>query len=230
MIILLSKSSLHDRYSSWLRRLNADIHLSDAYSKGTSSLQKKIRRCSGILLTGGSDMSPSMYGKPGEIKRCKGIDEKRDALEMELIETALKENIPLLGICRGIQMINVVCKGTLIVDIPADHGDKIMHFGKSDVYHEISTVRDSILYQYGKALRFTVNSSHHQALDLLGEGLIPVARSDDNLVESVQLKPGYAHPFFLGVQWHPERMEVNHPMADAIGKAFLKHAAASGRG
>jgi len=104
MIILLSKSSLHDNYSSWLRRLNPGIHLSNAYTKSEPSLKKLLLHCSGILLTGGADINPSRYGKSIEINRCEGIDDKRDTLELEMIDAAIKYKIPLLqsaGITDG---------------------------------------------------------------------------------------------------------------------------------
>jgi len=224
MIILLSKSSLNDNYSSWLRRLNPHIHLSDAYMKSNLSLNKLIMRCSGILLTGGADINPARYGQTMEISRCESLDDVRDELELKLVAASLEKRIPLLAICRGLQMINIYFNGTLVVDIPSDYGKRVEHRNKTDVNHNITIAIDSDLYKYGLACEYVVNSSHHQSISSIGSSLIPVAWSDDNLVEAVQLNPQLDHPFFIGVQWHPERMKVNHPMSGDIGRAFLRKA------
>jgi putative glutamine amidotransferase len=224
MIILLSKSSLNDNYSAWLRRLDPDIHLSDAYTKSNLSLNKLILRCSGILLTGGADIDPARYGQTMETGRCERIDDLRDELEMKLVAAALDNRIPLLAICRGVQMINIYFNGTLVVDIASDYGKRVEHRNKTDVNHSITIAKDSDLYKYGLACEYMVNSSHHQAISSIGSSLIPVAWSDDNLVEAVQLNPQLDHPFFIGVQWHPERMEMSHPMSENIGRAFLRKA------
>jgi putative glutamine amidotransferase len=224
MIILLSKSSLNDNYSSWLRRLNPDIHMSDAYMKSNLSLNKLILRCSGIILTGGADINPARYGQATEINRCESIDDQRDEMELKLIAAAFENRIPLLAICRGMQIINISFNGTLVVDIPSDLGKKVEHRNKADVNHRITIAKDSDLYQYGRASELIVNSSHHQAILTIGSNLIPVAWSDDGLIEAVQLNGFLSHPFFTGVQWHPERMEVSHPMSGIIGRAFLRKA------
>ena len=224
MIILLSKSTLNDQYAQWLKSLGRKIQLKDAYSENNESLDEMIKHCSGIVLTGGSDINPERYGRASESDRCEKIDNIRDELEMNLIATALTHKIPLLAICRGVQIINIYFNGTLVIDIPSDYGKKVEHRNKADVYHGITIAKDSDLYRYSRYHKFKVNSSHHQAIGLLGRNLIPVAWSEDDLVEAVQLTRRLSHPFFLGVQWHPERMKLNHPMSGGIGRAFLQKA------
>lgn len=224
MIILLSKSSLKDNYAIWLKNLHPDIHLKDAFSEGNDSPDRIIHNCSGILLTGGADINPARYGQAGETNRCENIDDARDGLELKLIAAALDNSIPLLSICRGVQIINVFFNGTLIIDIPSDYGKKVEHRNKTDVNHAVTIAKESALSGCGPSDHYIVNSSHHQAIGSLGKNLLPVAWSNDDLVEAVQLDHSISHPFFLGVQWHPERMEINHPMSGAIGMAFLQKA------
>jgi putative glutamine amidotransferase len=225
MILLLSKSSLSDNYSRWLRSLNPEIQLADAYRAGPAALESLLRKCSGMVLTGGSDINPSLYGNQGEINRCEGIDNKRDQLEIFLVEIALDRKIPILAICRGIQVINTYFSGKLYVDIASDLKQKDIHRGRKDVFHSISITTDSGLFKHTGCQTATVSSSHHQALKEIGNGLIPVARAEDGITEAVELDPSYRHPFFTGVQWHPERMDIMNPMSGKIGRIFLEKTA-----
>ena len=224
MLVVLSRSSLTDNYALWLQRLYPGIELADAYSAGIGTLDEALKLCSGILLTGGADVHPSWYGQAAEASRCKGIDEKLDQLEFDLVKTALDRKLPLLAICRGIQIVNIRFRGSLIVDIPSDYGNTVIHRDKEDVYHAVTVAKDSNLFRYGMASHFVVNSSHHQAIKTPGEGLVPVSWSDDGLVEAIELDRRFAHPFFTGVQWHPERLDIAHPMSGPVGEAFLQKA------
>ena len=221
MLVVLSRSSLKDNYALWLRRLYPDIELTDACSADKKSLDNALQQCSGILLTGGADVNPARYGKEKEVSRCDGIDDKRDQVELDLVETALKRKIPLLAICRGLQLVNTFFKGSLIIDIPTDYGNRVEHRNKTDVFHAIRVSEDSALSAYGQAIHFIVNSSHHQAIKKPGKGLIPVAWSEDGLIEAIEIDPRFTHPFFIGIQWHPERMESGHLLSESIGRAFL---------
>jgi putative glutamine amidotransferase len=222
MLVVLSRSSLKDNYSLWLQRLYPGIDLADASSTGNGSLDEALKRCSGILLTGGADVHPSRYGKAAEASRCNGIDERLDQLELDLVKTAFERKLPLLAICRGIQIVNIRFRGSLIIDIPSDHGKTVIHRDTEDVFHIVTVAKDSDLFRCGKAFRFVVNSSHHQAIKTPGEGLVPVAWSEDGLIEAVELDQRFSHPFFTGVQWHPERMDLSHPMSGPVGEAFLQ--------
>jgi putative glutamine amidotransferase len=225
MLVVLSCSSLKDNYAIWLQHLYPGIELADASSAGKRPLAEALQHCSGILLTGGPDVHPSQYGMAAEASRCEGIDEKRDQLELDLVENALEKKIPLLAICRGIQLVNIGFRGSLIVDIPSDHGRTVIHHDKEDVFHAITVANDSELFTYGKDYHFVVNSSHHQAIKTPGEGLVPVSWSEDGLIEAIELDQRFSHPFFTGVQWHPERLDTLHPMSGPVGKAFLQKAA-----
>jgi putative glutamine amidotransferase len=190
------------------------------------NLKKQIKNLSGILFTGGGDINPSCYGIPAAVELCHGIDPRRDALELELLRFAWEMKIPLLGICRGMQILNVFFKGTLIPDISTGTTIPLLHqLEQGDSEHEVTLVKGTNMHALTKTDLGVVNSAHHQALAHIGKGLTAVAHSRDGLVEAVEIAHHVTHPFCMAVQWHPERMDICNPLSGLIGKAFL---AASG--
>jgi len=159
----------------------------------------------GLLLQGGADMAPESYGETPARPEWSG-DRARDVYEMELIELCLKADKPVLGVCRGAQVLNVALGGTLWQDIATQHPHGRVH-RDWDVYdrhaHDVELEPGSELSAwYGGARAGRINSVHHQGLRELGRGLVVEARSvPDGLVEAVRLTGG---PFAYGVQWHPE--------------------------
>ena len=157
----------------------------------------------GLLLSGGGDIDPALYGRTPD--GSNPPDPRRDESELPLCRAFLDAGKPILGICRGHQVINVVLGGTMIQDM----GEELNFFHRRpdtqspDRIHAVRADPGSILGRlYGTQTPFSVNSSHHQALDTLGEGLVVTARSEHGIVESVEL-PGRP---LLGVQFHPERL------------------------
>lgn len=168
----------------------------------------------GLLISGGVDIHPRYYGQ--EIDGSVGIDEARDAAEMELLRQFVEAKKPIMGICRGHQLINVFFGGSLIQHI--DTADD--HRGEGDAVHDVDSAEGAILTAlYGR--HFPVNSSHHQAVDRLGEGLHTVqVSSRDGVIE------GSEHdtlPIF-SVQWHPERTTLGRARPDTVdGGAIFKY-------
>lgn len=150
--------------------------------------------CDALLLPGGGDVDPARYGQ--ENRGSLGIDPERDALEFAALETALRRGLPVLGICRGCQLLNVALGGTLHQDIP----DHTALDEDVDRLHPSRTVDPVLTALYGE--EFIVNSSHHQAVDRPGEGFRPVQWAPDGTVEAIRHE---TLPLF-GVQWHPERL------------------------
>lgn len=151
----------------------------------------------GLFLSGGMDVSPLFYGQKA-LSVCGPTDGKRDQLENLLIRAFVRAGKPILGICRGCQMLNAFFGGTLFQDIYAQTGQEHPY----DSIHEVSAVPDSVLYAlFGR--RFTVNSLHHQAIRTLGTCLTPIAYAENALIVEA-----FVHQKLpiLGVQWHPERM------------------------
>lgn len=149
--------------------------------------------CAALLLPGGGDVHPRRYGEP--VLGSDHIDEERDARELELIALFKETGRPILGICRGIQVINVAFGGSLHQDIPGHAASP-----DGDACHGTRTADPELKALYGE--RFTVNSAHHQSVARLGDGLRAVQWADDGTVEAVRHE---RLPVF-GVQWHPERM------------------------
>jgi putative glutamine amidotransferase len=154
-------------------------------------------RTDGLILSGGGDLSPEYFGETARFDNLR-IDEVRDVFEIALAAAFLKLGKPIFGICRGIQLINVLLGGTLYQDLPVEKG--VVHSGGS-LLHEISTRPDSVLGRlFGE--RFPVNSLHHQAIRALGKGLRETAASADGVVEAVE----HESLPVLGCQFHPERI------------------------
>ena len=155
--------------------------------------------CDGLLLPGGGDIDPARYGQ--EPKGSEEPDPRRDQAELALVSQFISQGKPILGICRGVQMLNVALGGTLVQDIPTARNHK-RDPELGDRVHRVTVPRESFLYPlYGE--EFPVNSSHHQALDALGGGLRLAATSQkDGVPEAAE----WPERRIYGVQWHPERM------------------------
>jgi putative glutamine amidotransferase len=187
---------------------------------------EKIKQCQGLVLTGGEDVHPRFYNKPEYLDYCyqDDISEKRDEFELELLSYTQQQAIPLLGICRGLQIANVFFGGTLIPDIPSwgkfDHGK--LPDGK-DRYHEVLVNPDSWLRGILKTNTGGVNSNHHQSADKIGKGLIVSVLSPDGIAEAIERKHTADAAFLCLLQWHPERMKGPqcHSFVHNISDAFI---------
>ena len=162
----------------------------------------------GLLLSGGSDLHPSHYGEEPIPELSVTIPE-RDSFEMALLEVALRCGIPIFGICRGMQVLNVGLGGTLYQDIPAQYGrDFLKHrqtTPKWQATHEIKVDAASQISGIVEAGEIKVNSYHHQAISDLADGLVVSATSSDGIVEAVEYRD-LSERWLLGVQWHAEAM------------------------
>lgn len=220
--LAIGVSKLAPNYENWIKRLRSNADIVDLYTLSLTQALNSASRCSGILLSGGSDIHPGRYGRSIDIGYCQNVDERRDRLEKELIEIALHNRIPLLGICRGQQMINVAMRGTLYPDLKSSYKDVLPHSDVSgDVFHEIDIAKSSLLYRITGALTGEVNSAHHQAIKRIASGFITVANSKDGVIEAIEASESLDHPFLIAVQWHPERMDIDNPLSGKIGNAFL---------
>ena len=180
-----------------------------------------VNICDGLLFTGGQDVSPELYHeKPleGLVESCS----KRDAMEGIVLEKALAADKAVLGICRGIQYINVFLGGTLYQDLPSQHPSETEHHQTSPYdrpVHKVRIMEGSPLFSCLKVHRLDVNSYHHQAVKELAPGLEVMAVSTDDLIEAVFL-PGKR--FFWAVQWHPEYSYRTDENSRKIFRAFTQ--------
>ena len=183
------------------------------------AIGEMLRRIDGLLLSGGGDVDPALYGED-RLPLCGPIDPLRDRMEFSLCRRALDAGLPILAICRGVQVLNCVLGGTLYQDIAAQFGRAIRHpchETPRDGVHEVKLTAGTRLRAIAGLDRLTVNSRHHQAVKALGRGLIVSARAEDGLIEGVEL-PG--EKFAVGVQWHPESMSDRRKEAQALFLAF----------
>src|ERR1051325_9977773 len=155
-----------------------------------ASLARFAEIADGLLLTGGGDIDPARWGEPRHAKTDL-ISAERDELELERVtRQAIDTGVPLLAICRGLQVVNVALNGTLHQHVPDVFGDSIAHAqsgARHDASHEVTIEPGTLLADLSRAERLRVNSFHHQAIKDLGDGLKPVAWSEDKLVEAVEL-------------------------------------------
>lgn len=183
-----------------------------------------IPRLDGILFTGGGDIEPRQYGSESHPK-VSYVDPDRDRVELQLLEHVISSKMPFLGICRGIQLVNVALGGTLYVDIPSQLPGALKHDSGPDsprdyLTHEVQVSEGSHLANILGSEQLQVNSTHHQGVRELAPVIKPVAFSSDGLVEAIEL-PGYT--FGLAVQWHPEWLTAHAPMR-ALFRAFVQTA------
>jgi putative glutamine amidotransferase len=158
--------------------------------------------CHGLILAGGSDVDPALYGEEGH-PAIYGVDRVRDDAEVALVHLALAQQMPTLAICRGAQVLNVALGGTLHAHLPDLPGSTIAHRAEpyGGVTHAVALESGTHLARILGAGGGAPVSWHHQAIDRLGTGLRVAAHADDGCVEAVELPD---HPWFVGVQWHPE--------------------------
>jgi putative glutamine amidotransferase len=176
-----------------------------------------VGRLDGLVLTGGGDLDPAGYGAPAD-PRTTRVDPDRDQAELELLAAALAAGLPVLGICRGMQLLNVARGGTLCQHLPAEAGHTPAPgtFGSHQVRLAPGSRLASVLGQASGGSGLEVPTAHHQGIDRLGDGLVASAWAADGVIEAVELPPGPGrHPFTLAVQWHPEAGE-DHRLVSAL--------------
>lgn len=180
-----------------------------------------IRGLAGLLLPGGVDIDPNRYGQSPAVK-CGEIDPFWDELDFLAVGFALDQKLPILAICRGIQVLNVALGGSLVQDISSQISEPIKHTQEAPRWyatHDIVIQRSSLLGDIWKTDPMRVNSFHHQAVGAVGKGLRIVASAPDGVIEAVE---STEHPFVLGVQWHPELMVNHYPVAARIFQSFIQ--------
>ena len=225
--ISYSTINLHNYYT-WFERngLDVEVELIDL-----SFLQINVQEfdvCDGFILTGGDDVKPAFYSaKEDYPNRPPSFHPRRDTFETKLIEYAIDNNKPLLGICRGLQLINVFYGGKLIQDLAEEGNALHKSAGGTDKQHEVSIVQNTLLHNICNNTQGSVNSAHHQAAhpNFIGENLMENAWSgtENKVIEGLEFLDKSDRPFMLCVQWHPERIaEQANPLAGKILHCFLQ--------
>lgn len=213
----------YDNYAKWILAARENIEVIKLSHEQNNV--NKVEECNGIVFSGGEDVQPKFYGKPEYLSLLnpKEINEKRDDFEWQVIERSFSSQKPVLGICRGLQLINVFLGGTLIYDLPSVK-NKFVH-GKIngvDQRHAVNVLKDSLLYNITGSESGEINSAHHQSVDEPASELKVIANSD-SVIEGLEWKKPENKSWLLLVQWHPERMnDQQNPFASNIQREFIK--------
>lgn len=212
----LFRKYMKSKYTKSLETAGADVKWIEL-----DNIEKAVAQalsCDGLLLPGGADIDPQLYGQETN-EKCGKPNAVRDVAEPAILQAFLKTKKPVLAICRGIQLLNVCKGGTLLQDIKDKQQYKHMDFfSRSGSIHPVSVDKNSILYSILKTENIDVNSMHHQAIDKVGAELTVTAKSVDGYVEAIEL---CNYPFCIGVQWHPEHMSKKSAEQRKIFTAFV---------
>ena len=229
MIGIIAPLDRHSRLvldTIYLKRVKQAGGIPLVFDYDIDTLDDVLNVVHGVILTGGPDIHPKFYGEDPS-SHMRDVDLKRDLFEITLVRAAAEKGIPLLGVGRGAQVINVAFGGTLYQDVAAEIPRAVKHdweFSKvnpTDKVHDIRLKVDSKLYRIlrealdimGTTEVFLgVNSFHHQAIKKIGEGLKPVAHTVDGIIEAVEGKEG----FIIGVQWWAEYLDEMQPLFNAL--------------
>jgi putative glutamine amidotransferase len=228
LLIAISKErQKENKYSDWLYYQGIGFNFVDLSTYSLSEAMDVLARADALLLTGGNDIYPAWYGKEFDTARCGVFDRWRDTLEMMALSKAIELKMPVLGICRGLQLINVHQGGTLYIDLPSDKGTGDIHrrdsLGWSD--HLVWLQPETILAEMTDEYQQMVASNHHQGIEHLAPNLKPLAHSiEDNLIEAVGLGISAEKQFLMAVQWHPEWMDYSDELSRQIATRFLSEA------
>ena len=229
-----------DRYSGSLGLLQQGItqaYIESIYEAGgcpvlvplggpADTYVELVQRLDGVLFTGGGDVHPAAYASQPHPKVAY-VDKDRDRVEIDLLPLTVERRLPILGICRGLQVVNVALGGTLFEDIADQRPDSLKHdyspgYPRNYLAHAVHIKAGSLLAKVSGLQRVEVNSLHHQAVRHLAGGLTPTAYAPDGVLEALEL-PGY--PYGLAVQWHPEWLR-EQPGMRALFRSFIEAAEA----
>ena len=206
--ITQSDSKFH-LYAPWMKAEDENIEIITL--SYTEQNFEDLNKCDGIVLSGGIDTHPKFYNNqrtqyplsPEE------FNETRDLFELKIFEQSQKKELPILAICRGMQLVNIALGGNLIQDL--EEKGKENHRKQNefdDGIHEVYVNKKSLLYKISGVEKGKVNSAHHQGLGTIANVLMVSAVSTDDVPEAIEYKDKIQKPFFLGVQWHPERLKI----------------------
>jgi len=180
------------------------------FSNNMENIKEYTDKIQGIIFTGGEDISPLVYNED-PLKEVECIIEERDRFELELFKEVYEKQIPILAICRGLQLINIALGGNLYQDInyqiPNSYGHAPKNTSRHNLYHSVKIKKDSKLFDIFKTEDLKVNSFHHQSIKKLGNDLKITALSNDGIIEAIE---STNEKFLVAVQWHPENLVEHH--------------------
>lgn len=190
------------------------------YTEEPAIIGEMAASCDGLLLSGGGDIDPTLFGEE-PIPGLGEIVPVRDEMEILLIREFMKQNKPILGICRGCQILNIALGGDMYQDLTSQKTPLLQHSQKAPRSHASHTIEikdGSLLKSIVGKSSTKVNSYHHQAVRVTASSLVASAWTSDGVIEAIE---GKNHPFVLGVQWHPESMASSQTDAQKLFRAFV---------
>ncbi len=191
---------------------------------GPVAAEELLARVDGLLLAGGGDVEPARYGAADHPTQY-GLDPDRDELELELATAAVAMGVPVLAICRGVQLLNVAFGGTLVQHLPDGDGQIAHRDEGKQAMHDVEVEPGSRLAGALGQTRAACRSHHHQGLDRIGDGFRPVAWAPDGLVEGIERDHGWT----VGVLWHPESTAARDPVQHRLLRSFVDVASRRGQ-
>jgi putative glutamine amidotransferase len=211
------------RYKEWVAELCPEAEIINLYEMSLNDAESVLQRCDGLVLSGGPDVHPGRFGLEGDTARC-GIDARRDTLEFMAAKYALEQKMPILAICRGEQLLNVVLGGSLVIDLPEDRMTLIHQVDtNSNARHDVFAEKGTEFAKITQKLEGTVNTNHHQAVNKLAEELkVSAYTFPDSIIEAYEWKNPEGKSPMIAVQWHPERLEQDNPFSINLGKKFIE--------
>lgn len=226
MRIALTYTGSEEKHQNYIRWLNQDDPLEVIRLSAEDNNLAALDRCDALVLSGGIDMHPKFY-KPGYEQYPNAPEEfrpDRDEFEIKAFRRALHLQLPVLGVCRGMQLVNCVLGGTLRQDLdqlnPTHKAEAMI-----DKIHAVVVKDNTLLKEIARIDTATVNSAHHQAIEALGKGLKINALAPDDTIEGLEWEEPAGNPFLLCIQWHPERMFKaglqGSPLSVSIQKRFI---------
>lgn len=223
---LIAVTKISDNYKNWLLKADSTIKIVNLYDLSEDSAVKIMEQADGLLVTGGEDVYPAWYGRENDTAQCENFDRKRDSLEMRSLQMAFERKIPVMGICRGLQIINVHLGGSLLTHLPKDIGEEVAHRCPDPFkcLHPVNVVAHTLLHRLTGFNEGMVNSNHHQGIDQLAPGLKASAFSTDHLIEAIEWSEPAGKSWLLAVQWHPERLKENPVFSEPLVAEFIRQA------
>jgi len=205
------------------------LHWVNASLLDSIGIEEVLAQADGVLLTGGADIHPSRYNQMADTVLCGDIDLERDALEQQLLAGVHRLRLPVLGICRGLQHMNIFEGGNLHPHLPLALGTDAHRAGTEgnsrDTLHWVRAIVNLENMGIHVADSSIVVSHHHQGIDRLAPELEAWATSPDGLIEGIRHRDLSSFPCYLGVQWHPERSPQGQPLVEGMGHFFVAHLA-----
>lgn len=210
-------------YVAWLHRAAPDLEVAKlSYLEGNLS---DLEQCRGLVLTGGGDVDPGFYGGIGAEVHFRDVHPERDEFEFDVIRRAISMDIPILAICRGMQVFNIALGGSLLPDLESEGFRNHRKSEHEYPSHGIHVEQATFLREIVRSRDGRVTTNHHQAVDRVGRSLRVSAKASDGVIEGLEWANPAGKPFLQLLQWHPERMEDYHsPFSGGVLERFIQEA------